>query len=361
MVSDDFMGSRSVAEGINWQADHVAANNAPATARVVRAQLALLDGASAVGRTLRDWPKNNNAAVLEGAVPLRLAGGLHHLHLTGAEDALWPVYRGEVTDQAAVDALVAQVVARHDDALLPWFDSPPQTNEAGRSASFMAGLLWLSARGIGPKFAMHELGASAGINTMMDRYFYDLAGVQVGAPASPMRITPEWRGPPPPSAPVDIVSIKGCDQLPQNLANPDAALRIKSYVWPENLDRVERMDAAIALAAERAPDVAQADAADWVEALLAEPQDAGTVRVIHHSIVWQYIPTPAQHRITHAIETAGASATPERPLVWMMLETNRATFAHELTVRLWDGGEHKGAVHLLGAAQAHGAWVEWLG
>jgi hypothetical protein len=359
-MADDFMGSSSVAEGIAWQADHVAANNAPATSRVVRAQLALLNGSTKVGRTLREWPETRGSQVLEGAVPLRLAGGLHHLHLTGAEDALWPVYRLEITDQAAVDSLVADVVTRHDDTLLPWFDSPPQTNEAGRSASFMAGLLWLSAHGIGPRFALNELGASAGINTMMERYYYDLGGVQVGPTASPMRLVPVWRGPPPPVAPVEIVSIKGCDQMPQDLSNPDSALRIKSYVWPENADRIARMDAAIALAAERAPDVVKADAADWVEAVLAEPQQARVVRVIHHSIVWQYIPTPAQHRITHAIEVAGAAATPDRPLVWMMLETNRATFAHELTVRVWDGGEHNGAVHLLGSAQAHGAWVKWL-
>ena len=360
-MTTDCMGSASVAEGIAWQADHVAANNAPATARVVRAQLALLDGPTAVGRTLREWHEMRGSQVLEGAVPLRLAGGLHYLHLTGAEEALWPVYRQEVTEQSAVDALVAEVVARHDAALLPWFDSPPQTNEAGRSASFMAGLLWLSAHGIGPRFALNELGASAGINTMMERYHYDLGGVETGPSDSLMRIKPEWRGPPPPSAPVEILSIKGCDQRPQDLSDPAAALRIKSYVWPENLDRVARMDAAIALAAQRAPDVAQADAADWVEALLAELQEAGITRVIHHSIVWQYIPSPAQHRIIRAIETAGERATPERPLVWMMLETNRATFAHELTVRVWNGGEHRGAVTLLGSAQAHGAWVAWEG
>lgn len=360
-MADDFMGSRSVAEGIGWQADHCAHNNAPATSRIVRAQIALLDGPSAVGRTLREWPATNGSAVLEGAVPLRLAGGFHHLHLTGAEGALWPVYRQEVTEQALVDALVADVVARHDEALLGWFDSPPQTNEAGRSASFMAGLLWLSAHGVGPRFALNELGASAGINTMMERYHYDLGGVQAGPAASPMQIKPEWRGPPPPAAPVEIISIKGCDQRPQDLSDPASALRIKSYVWPENCDRVARMDAAIALAAQRAPDVVQADAADWVEAVLATQQESGTTRVIHHSIVWQYIPSPAQHRITHAIETAAASATAERPLVWMMLETNRATFAHELTVRVWDGDVHRGQAHLLGSAQAHGAWVDWLG
>ena len=42
----------------------------------------------------------------------------------------------------------------------------------------------------------------------------------------------------------------------------------------------------------------------------------------------------------------------------MMLETNRATFAHELTIRLWPGD---GEPRLLGQAQAHGAWVEFYG
>ena len=55
---------------------------------------------------------------------------------------------------------------------------------------------------------------------------------------------------------------------------------------------------------------------------------------------------------------AGAAATAERPLAWIALETNRATFRHELKVRHWPGG---GEEHLLGEAQAHGAWVRWMG
>ncbi len=347
------MDARDVAGGIVFQADHVAKNNAPATARVVRAQLAVMAGDSACARRMREW----SGLVLEDAMPLRIAGGLHWLHLAGQETRLLPVYAGQVTDQAAVDALVCAVVADHDATLLPWYDSPPQTTEAGRSASFMAGLAWLSER-LGPRFALKELGASAGINTMMDRYFYDLGGAQFGPAQSPMRIVPDWRGPPPPAVPVEIVAIHGCDQAPATLADPAEARRIKSYVWPENLDRLARMDAAIVLAAQQAPALVAMDAADFVDQLLATPQDAGVTRVIHHSIVWQYIPAAGRARITAAIEAAGAAATPERPLAWLMLETNRATFRHELTVRHWPGG---GEPRLLGEAQAHGAWVEWTG
>ncbi|MEY4270342.1 MAG: hypothetical protein RLZZ58_1558 [Pseudomonadota bacterium] len=355
-MSDDFghgaMDNNQIALGINFQAEHCRRNDAPVTARIITAQLALMQGDSACGRCIANWP----GLPLEDAMPLRLAGGFHHLLLTGDEDRLVPVYRGAVTDQGDVDAIVAAVTADHDARLLPWLDGPPQTNEAGRSASFMAGLLWLSDK-IGARFELNELGASAGINTMMDRYHYDLGGVTAGPDASPMRIKPVWRGPPPPLADVDIVAISGCDQAPVDLSDPDAALRVKSYVWPENADRIARMDAAIALASAKRPDVVRADALDWVRTRLSTPQGAQVMRVINHSIVWQYIPGDRRRLISAAIAAAGRTATPERPLAWMMLETNRETFKHELKVKYWPGPD---VWHLLAEAQAHGAWVEWL-
>ncbi|SMC83454.1 DUF2332 domain-containing protein [Novosphingobium sp. B1] len=346
------MEIEEVAKAIEWQADHATNNGAPCTGRVVRAQLRLLDGATRVGRRIAGWP----GRPLEDALPLRLAGGHHNLVLTGTDTRLASVYRGEVTDQAQVDALVLAVTREHDEALLPWLDGPPQTNEAGRSASIMAALLWLSAR-VGPRFELNELGASAGVNTMMERFFFDLGGTTAGPAASPMRIVPEWRGPPPPQAPVSIGGIQGCDRAPMNLADPEQALRLKSYVWAEVTERIGRIDAAIALAAQKAPDVVQMDAGDFVAERLAAPQDADTTRVIFHSIVWQYLPAETRARIETLMAQAGAKADQSRRLAWVMLETNRQTFRHELTVRHWPGGEE---LVLLGTAHAHGAWVEWL-
>ncbi|MGM3114911.1 DUF2332 family protein, partial [Bacillus cereus group sp. BC326] len=83
--------------------------------------------------------------------------------------------------------------------------------------------------------------------------------------------------------------------------------------------------------------------------------------VMFHSIMWQYMPTATQTRITAAFEAEGAEATPDTPLGWIALETDPATFRHELRVRLWDGAGHQGEEHLLSHAHPHGAWVEWLG
>ncbi|MCY1669901.1 DUF2332 domain-containing protein [Novosphingobium sp. SL115] len=347
------MEIEEVAKAIHWQADHAQTNGAPHTGQVVRGQLALLDGSTQVGRRIAGWP----GKPLEDALPLRLAGGHHNLVLTGRDDRLAPVYRGEIADQAQVDALVLAVTRDHDEALLPWLDGPPQTNEAGRSASIMAALLWLSGR-VGPRFELNELGASAGVNTMMERFFFDLGGTTAGPEGSPMRIVPEWRGDAPPVADVQITGIQGCDRAPVNLADKDQALRLKSYVWAEVAERIARIDAAIALAADKAPDVVRMDAGDWVEQRLAAPQEDDTTRVFFHSIVWQYLPPETRARIEAAMAQAGAKADARQRLAWVMLETNRQTFRHELTVRYWPGGEEPA---LLGTAHAHGAWVEWFG
>lgn len=354
------MGLKDFGAALDWQARHAQENGAPATARVIRALAGVRASDTATGRRIANWP----GLTLKDAMPLRLAGGFHHLLLTGADNRLAAVYAGEITDQAAVDALVLDLTQRFDTRLLPWLDGPPQTNEAGRVASIMAGLLWLAQRVRSPRFDLFELGASAGVNTMIDRYFFQLGDTRAGPAQSPMRIVPEWRGasPPPPPPGFAIMSVKGCDIAPIDLAVSDAALRLKAYVWPDAGARLARIDAAIALASQQPPDLVAVDAGDFAAAMLARPETpgTGTARVMFHSIMWQYLPAATQARIETDFAAAASRATPETPLGWIALETDPATFRHELRVRLWDGAEHRGEEHLLAHAHPHGAWVEWL-
>ncbi len=335
------------------QAAHCRHNGAPATARIIEAQIALMRGGTQLGTQLAGWSPD---AVLGDALPLRLAGGLHHLFRAGKADALGPVYRGKIADQRQVDGIVGDLVSAHDAELLVWLEGPPQTNEAGRSASFMAGLLWLADRLGIHRFALNEIGASAGVNLLMDRFRFDLGGVMVGPVDSPVLIRPDWRGAAPPDVPLAITAIKGCDQSPIDLRDDAACDRLRGYIWPEMADRFTRMNAAISLFRRVQPVLEAADAADWVEALLATPAQPAEARVVHHSIVWQYIPADRQQRIVAALEQAGRRASADQPLVWLQLETNRATFAHELWVDWWTPRHHR---VLLGSAHAHGAWVEW--
>ncbi len=324
------------------------------TARIVAAVRDLLvagEGGALIER-IRAWP----GAPLADALPLRIAGGIHALHLGGGEAQLGRIYAGEPgLDDAAI---VGAAIRGHEAALLPWLDGPPQTNEAGRSSSFVAAMLWLADRGLLARFACLEIGSSAGINLMLDRYRYDLGGVTVGPQPGAMQFAPEWRGPPPPARTVAVESARGCDVAPVDLADPVQALRLRAYIWPEHTVRFERMDAAIKEVRRSPPDLLAMNAADFVERELAAPQEPGTTRLLMHSIVWQYVPQDQQARITAAMERAGAAASVEKPLAWAALEANRVSHAHELTVRFWPGG---GDPVVISRAHPHGAWIEWDG
>ena len=333
------------------------AAGAPITARVCGGIAAVLgsEAAGALLERVRGW----QGAPLADALPLRVAGGLHALHLSGAAPELAPIYRGAGDMGPADDAaVIAQVMAAHEATLLPWLDGPPQTNEAGRSANFIAAMLWLAEQGLPAQFQCLEIGSSAGINLMLDRYAYDLGGVRVGPEEPVMAFAPQWQGPPPPDRTIGIVSTKGCDVAPVDLTDPAQALRLRAYIWPEHTIRFERMDAAIRAAQARKPDLVQASAADFVEAELAKPHAPGTTRMLMHSIVWQYVPADQQARVTAAMEAAGAKAAGDAPLAWVMVEADRTVHRHKLTVRYWPGGEE--AVQLAWS-HPHGADVEWLG
>lgn len=345
-------GAGAVKTAFANQVAYCAHSDAPITARVVAGIAKVLESVS--DNTLLSRIRRWEGAPLADALPLRVAGGLHALHLSGAAPELAAIYAGEPADDAA---LIAGVMATHEAALLPWLDGPPQTNEAGRSANFIAAMLWLAGRGLPGRFECLEIGSSAGINLMLDRYSYDLAGVTVGPPDAVMHFAPAWRGAAPPDCAITIASTKGCDLAPVDLTDPAQALRLKAYIWPEHAVRFERMDAAISAAQARKPDLVRMNAADFVESELARPQPADTTRLLMHSVVWQYVPPREQARITAAMQAAGAKATPEHPLAWVMVEADRSVHRHKLCVRYWPAGAEE--VQLTWS-HPHGADIEWL-
>lgn len=303
-----------------------------------------LDRGSETGRRVLEWPGEPT----RDALPLRLIGGLHALVLAGADPELAEVFAGHVS----ADAL-NRVLARNDAALLPWLDGPPQTNEPGRSGALIVGLLDV-ARRCGPRLEILEIGSSGGLNLLIGRYRFDLGGVQFGAADSPVTIAPAWLGEAPEVPPLEIVSTRGCDVQPLDVTDPAVEARLTAYVWAEAPVRLERLQRAIGMIREKPVDLVRADAADWMEARLAEPQEAGVTRVLMHSVVWQYIPDDRTARIRTAMAAAGARATEERPLAWVAMEPDRALGEQVVSVQCWPGD---GARTVVATAHAHAAWV----
>jgi len=323
----------------------------PFTAQVLRLVAEKVAPGTPVMDRMLAWPGDisNRGASL----PLRLLGGLHSLVLTGACPDLAACYPPNPTpDDAALSAALDIALREHQDALMAALDSPPQTNEVRRAAVIIAAAHWLS-EGLGiARFVSTELGAAAGLNLMWDQFRLDLACGVFGPRNSPVRLDPEWRGPCPPEGALEVIDRRGVDLAPLNPRDEADALRLTSYLWPDQPWRIERARAAMAMAT--AP-VDKADACDWITERLAKPQ-SGAIHLVFHTVAWQYFGEETCRTCLDALEAAGARATPDAPLARLSMEGDAIKGeGAPIELTLWPGG-HKIS---LGRVDFHGRWVDW--
>ena len=133
--------------------------------------------------------------------------------------------------------------------------------------------------------------------------------------------------------------------------------RLLAFTWPDQAERIARLETALAIAAAHPPPIEAGDAADFVERHFAAPPRPGEVRVLTHSIALQSVAAPARARIAAFIAAAGARATADAPVAWLQFEANPEVGDAALTLALWPGG----AVRMLAAADAHVRAVRWFG
>lgn len=290
------------------------------------------------------------------AVPLRLMGAFHALVLSGRSSGLAAVYPPQETaDDDDLWQAVTGALAAHDDWILAWLASPPQTNEVQRANGLFAGLSYLAER-FGLPLVLSEVGSSAGLNLNMALYGYRFAEQVFGMPESPLQLAPAWQGLPPSKGPVEVVEREGCDLNPLDPANPEHRLRLQAFLWPDQQDRLARLRAALDLAVAAPPPVVEADAVAWIAGRLAEARP-GRCHVIFHSIVLQYFPGAARAAFAERIERALGEAPSTAPLAWLQMEADGQRPGAALTVRM--SGEP--AARLLARIDFHGRWVDWRG
>lgn len=321
----------------------------PFIADVLEAGLRQLGHAPRTARLIASWPGDRAS----DALALRFNGALHALARRGATPELSALYRDLDGD---FDATIAAVLAQQDHFVADWMTGPPQTNEVGRAAAIMAALSVVAAR-FGTPFELLELGSSAGLNLNMARFGYDLGGIRFGDLASPLQIAPDWRGPPPPQVRIEIVGARGVDVDPLDITQEAACERLVAFVWADRPERIERLQAAIAVAEAHPPRIDRGDAAAWIQERLAEPQPTGICRTVFHSIVLQYLSADGRAAISAAMATAGQRATDERPLAWIQYEWDPGRSVVALELVTWTGGERRE----LATCQAHAAWIAWTG
>ncbi len=334
------------------QAENCRRLGSPFTAHLCERLAAILDERTALGRAVAGWPLDPVAS----ALALRLCGALNRTVRAGRAPALARLYPPLADTGPALDAALRTAIAEQGGELAGLLESAPQTNEVARSGILLGGLLSIAAE-TGLPLALNEIGASAGLNLHADCYAYDLGqGRRWGPGDAPLTIACDWRGAAPPlEAALEIVARAGSDLAPIDPADGAARERVLGYIWPDQPARLARTAAALAHCAAHKVALAQAEAADWAEARLAEPPRRGVARVLMHSIAWQYFPQTTQGRVAAALAGAGAAATRHTPLAWLRFEPDGTRGTAAILLTLWPGGETR----VLGRGDYHGRFADW--
>ena len=224
-----------------------------------------------------------------------------------------------------------------------------QTNEPARCATLLPALA-----GLPEPLALIEVGASAGLTLLFDRYSYDYDGHRVaGSDPDAPTLRCAVRGPVPLPVRVPAISWRaGLDLNPLDVTRDDDVRWLSCLVWPGESDREARLAAAVAAARRDPPPVYRGDLLTDLPALAARAPAEATL-VIFHSAVLAYVAREDRERFAQAVRGLAA--------VWLSNEAPGVvpglplTEFLEGTFVLGHGGSKP-----LAYTDGHGAWVHWL-
>ena len=294
------------------------------------------------------------APQMEVMLPLRFMAAVHTLVLRGDAPALEPFYPSVGGGAVRGDEwpAFAATLGHHLAEVRKLSGAPVQTNEVGRCAALIGGFLRVAAETRKP-LRLLEVGCSAGLNLRWDRYRYESPRGSWGPAGSPVRLI--WDDPPAHlDAPIVIAGRSGCDLVPLDPAQQSDRIRLLSAVWPDQLDRIERLRAALSAAASLPVELETGSVSDVAPRWLGRPT-RGVATVIFHSVVLQYLTDEQRTTFLQVLEAAGERATSEAPLAHLTLEPSDEVLPFAVCLRTWPGGDEV----VLASSGPHGSDIAW--
>lgn len=369
MTSVEFEGRPGLSALFARQAKAAAANGSAMYAGICQAAALDLAGESRLGDVLAPWADARAGDML----PLRVLGAAHRLVLERQAPRLalfFPSVGGSAPDDAlgrgACYAAWVEALVAHADRLPALLAGPPQTNDPGRTAA-LAGALALVAAAYDLPIRVHELGASAGLNLLADQVRLTWPGGALGPVDSPLHLPGAWEGAPVPAAQVEprVVERVGCDLDPVDVTTTEGRLHLTSFVWPDQIERLERLRAAYRLMETVPVRLVRADLLEHLDSL--RPQE-GSALVVFHSSTWFYLDEAQRARAASTFDRIGAEAGPSAPVVHVAREYLGDAFAssHALVLQWWpvpasesEHVPHAGDPVQYADSPAHGLPVTW--
>ncbi len=216
----------------------------------------------------------------------------------------------------------------------------------------------------GRPLALIDVGASAGLNLNVDRYRYRyLRGghetASWGREDARVSLEAELRGAGelPPLADELMVWFRGgIDLNPIDLTDPEELRWLRALIWPEHVERHQRLiDSAAELSASPV-DLRAGDAVELLPQMIAEtPADAALT--VYSTVALYQFPAEGRQRLMQTL----AHTSRERPLWLVTLELYLDDIADtkdpQLAITRFVDGRYER--QLLAKSSPHGWWIEW--
>jgi hypothetical protein len=175
-----------------------------------------------------------------------------------------------------------ETVLAHRDAVAELLETRrTQTNEPARCAAMLPILGTLP----GP-LALLEVGASAGLCLLPDRYGYRYGEhvIDGGPPRIECRLVGDVTPPLPDRVP-EVVWRRGIDLEPLDVGDPDDVRWLESLVWPGQRARERHLRESLVVAREDPPEIVRGDLTEILEDVAADAPREATLVVFHTAVL----------------------------------------------------------------------------
>jgi hypothetical protein len=323
--------------------------------RVVCSETDLLDMAA-------ETPPNQPA-------PNLLFAAVHRLLLGGQAHPLGQWYpelaQGEANPIASIGPAFTDFCRQHRSRIESLIRTRmTQTNVIQRCSGLLPGFGRVFEAGGERPLSLIEIGCSAGLNLLWDRFFYVYSdahsdaqgeGPRWGDALSRVVVECEVRGnsgvPALPSE-IPVAGRRGIDLHPIDLEDPEEESWLRALVWPDHPGRQERLTEAMGIARESPPSIERGDASVNLPRLIAEAPADTTLCVYGSHTLYQF---PRESVI--ATFKAMQAASRQRDLHFLSIEAYSPPWA-ELRWTHYSAGERE--VRVLARCSPHGRWLEWI-
>ena len=228
-----------------------------------------------------------------------------------------------------------------------------QTNEVQRSWVLLPLFLRVTQRTGAETLDLVELGPSAGLNLVWDRYGYRYAAGEWSRGEQALELSGEERGAVPATLLAERPAVGtriGIDRSPIDVTNEEGARLLTCFVWADQRARIARLRAAVEAVRSAPPELVTGDFVERLPDVLARRRQEA-LTVVFQTAALAYVDDAGRGRLREVLDAAGADG----PLAFV--STGRPRRGHDvwgLRILYWPGVRE-----FVGHADYHGAWLDW--